>query len=73
MVVVVEQAGQLRDRVRDEMRALGRQAAAQIGGGGDGDALHARREEVDVLQHGEHASRAQDSEWVLVGELLERL
>ncbi len=73
LVVVSEQPGELRHRVGDEVRALDRQPAAQVGGGRDGDALHAGREEVDVLQRGEHAARAQDGERVLVRELLERL
>ena len=52
---------------------LGRQAAADVGGGGHGDALHAGLEEVDVGERGDERPRAQQRRRVLVGQLLQRL
>ena len=73
LVVVGQKVGHQRDGVRDEVRALEGEVAAQVGGGGHREALDAGREEINILQHGLHAARAEDGERVLVRELLERL
>ena len=49
LVVMVEEVGHQRHRFLHQVRALERQPAAHVGRRRDGHALHARREEVNVL------------------------